>query len=276
MDKIKIIITGSNGFIGSNLKNYLLSLDEFLVYEINEDIFETVDWKNRLENILVEVQPDFVFHVGACSDTLETDVNYIMTRNVEFTKILSDLSVRFHFRIIYSSSASVYGFDNKQPSNLYGWTKYISESFIKNSNGISLRYFNVYGPGEGHKKNMSSLVYQSYVKHKKGEIVKLFPGKPKRDFIYIDDIVSSNIYALRNFDTLESDVYEVGTGIPNTFEKNLEIFDIPYEYCKFSEIPNGYQFLTCSSKEKWMPGWSPNFDLIKGLNFYKDYLTLNS
>lgn len=276
MDKIKIIITGSKGFIGSNLKKYLLSLDEFEIYEVNEDIFISSNWKKDLEKIIINFKPEFVFHVGACSNTLETDVNYIMVRNVEFTKILCDLSKKYLFNIIYSSSASVYGSDNLQPSNLYGWTKYIGEGYVKNVDGISLRYFNVYGPGEEHKKNMSSIIFQSYSKYKKGEVVKLFPGLPERDFIYIDDVISSNLHSLRNFRLIKGGIYDVGTGESNSFEKKLKTLNIPFEYTEPSEVPKGYQFFTCSKKDKWMPGWSPNFDLIKGLNFYKNYLTLNS
>lgn len=276
MDKIKIIITGSNGFIGSNLINHLISLGEFIIHEINEDIFISSTWKKDLEKIIIDFKPEFVFHVGACSNTLETDVNYIMVRNVEFTKNLCDLSKKYLFNIIYSSSASVYGSNNTHPSNLYGWTKYISEFFIKKTNGISLRYFNVYGPGEEHKGNMSSIIYQSYIKHKKGEIVRLFPGSPKRDFIYINDVVLSNIYALQNFKTLIGGTYEVGTGVSNTFEKKLQTLDIPFGYYDYLDIPDGYQFLTCSSKENWMPGWLPIFDLEKGLNHYKNYLIINS
>lgn len=275
MDKIKLIITGSDGFIGSNMKKYLTSLDEFSIYEINESIFDAFDWKKSLEKLILEIQPEFVFHIGACSNTLQSDVNYIMLRNVEFTKVLCSLSKKYWFKVIYSSSASVYGYNNLHPSNLYGWTKYISEEFVKNVNGICLRYFNVYGPGEQNKGVMSSLAYQSYIKHKKGEPVNLFPGKPKRDFIHIEDVISSNLHSLKNFELLKSGTYDVGTAEPSSFEEVLQILEIPFGYTKKSEIPNGYQFFTCSSKEKWMNEWYPKFNLLEGLKDYKNYLTLN-
>ena len=276
MDKLKVIITGSKGFIGRNLKKNILSSNNFIVFEINEEIFETSDWKKNLETIIVSVKPEFVFHVGACSNTLETDVNYIMLRNVEFTKVLCDLSSKFWFNIIYSSSASIYGSDNNHPSNLYGWTKYISEDYIKKVNGISLRYFNVYGPGEEHKGKMSSIIYQSYLKYKNNQKVRLFPGNPTRDFVYIDDVISSNLHSLNNFELLKGGIYEVGTGIPNSFETILKNFEIPFEYTDLCEIPQGYQFYTCSSKDKWVNGWYPKHDLVEGLNKYKNYLTLKS
>lgn len=275
MDKVKLIITGSEGFIGGNMKKYLTSLNEFLIYEINETIFDFADWKKYLEKLIIEIKPDFIFHMGACSDTLQSDVNHIMILNVEFTKVLCSLSKKYWFKIIYSSSASVYGSNNLLPSNLYGWTKYISEDFVKNANGICLRYFNVYGPGENHKGTMSSIAYQSYIKHKKGETVKLFPCKPKRDFIHVDDVILSNIHSLRNFDSLKSGIYDVGTAEPNLFEEVLHILEIPFEYANPKDIPNGYQFFTCSSKEMWMNNWYPKFNLIEGLKNYKNYLTMN-
>ena len=80
---MKILITGTNGFIGKNLLNELKDQHEIL--EINEDIFDVTDWYNEIYFKLNKFDPEVVFHVGACSDTLETDVNYMMTRNFEFT-----------------------------------------------------------------------------------------------------------------------------------------------------------------------------------------------
>ena len=83
---MKIVITGTEGFIGKNLLNELKDSNDIL--EINEDIFDTEDWYNEVYFKLNNFDPEVIFHVGACSDTLVADVNYMMTRNFEFTRRL--------------------------------------------------------------------------------------------------------------------------------------------------------------------------------------------
>lgn len=264
----KIIITGTKGFIGSNLKKKLES--NFQIIEINEDIFENENWKK-----LVSEQADsikYFFHVGACSNTLETRVNYMMLLNYEFTKWVSDLCYSQNIPFIYSSSAANYGTNNEYPANLYGWSKYVAEDYVVKNNQIALRYFNVYGPGEEHKGIMSSVAHQMYQKNKIGEKIKLFPKKPLRDFVYIEDIISANLYASDNYDSLSGKWYEVGSGIARSFEDVLTLMSITFEYHPESIIPKGYQFFTCSDKAKWMPGWSSNWDLESGIQNYLNYL----
>ena len=122
---------------------------------------------------------DAVFHVGACSDTLETNVDYMMTRNYESTKIIMDWCVKNNKPMIYSSSAANYGTNNLYPSNLYGWSKYVGEGYVISNGGIALRYFNVYGPGEEDKGKMASVAYQMFIKNTKGEKITLFPKNHK-------------------------------------------------------------------------------------------------
>jgi len=261
-----ILITGTKGFIGKNLA-YELS-DLFLIHEINEDIFESDNWGDTLLKKLQDIDPDVIFHIGACSDTLETDVNYMMIRNFEFTKILSEYSFTNETKLIYSSSAANYGTNNLYPSNLYGWSKYVAEQFVIQNGGIALRYFNVYGPGESNKGRMASVAYQMLEKIRNGEEVKLFPGEPKRDFVYIKDVISANIFAYKNYDDLVYEYYDVGCGESRTFEDVMNILELPYTYYREDEIPLGYQFFTQSNKEKWMPGWYPEYPLEMGLKNY--------
>lgn len=261
-----ILITGTKGFIGKNLA-YELS-DLFLIHEINEDIFESDNWGEVLLKKLEDINPDVIFHVGACSDTLETDVNYMMIRNFEFTKILSEYSFTNETKLIYSSSAANYGTNNLYPSNLYGWSKYVAEQFVIQNGGVALRYFNVYGPGESNKGRMASVAYQMLEKIRNGEEVKLFPGEPKRDFVYIKDVISANIFAYKNYDDLTYEYYDVGCGESRTFEDVMNILELPYTYYKEDEVPCGYQFFTQSNKEKWMPGWYPEYTLEMGLKNY--------
>jgi ADP-L-glycero-D-manno-heptose 6-epimerase len=262
----KIIITGTKGFIGGNLLRELS--DRFRVYEINEDIFDNKDWRYLLKETLHSIFPDAIFHVGACSDTLETDVNFMMLRNYEFTKIVSEFSFENDIKMIYSSSAANYGVNNQHPSNLYGWSKYISEQFVLQNGGVALRYFNVYGPGEEHKGRMSSVAFQMLNKFKNGEEIKLFPGSPKRDFVYVKDVIDANIYAYENHDNLAYHFYDVGYGTARSFEDVMDILGIPYSYHNEDMIPEGYQFFTESNRDRWLMRWEPKYNLELGLTDY--------
>lgn len=266
-----ILITGSKGFIGKNLLRELKK-DSSIIIEVNEDIFENDDWDKDLSILLLDNQPDVIYHVGACSDTLEQNVNYMMKLNFEFTKILVDWTKENNSKLIYSSSAANYGQNEKYPSNLYGWSKYVAEQYVISNNGVALRYFNVYGPGEENKGKMSSVAYQSFKGKEEGKTWKLFPGKPTRDFVYVEDVVSANIYATENYQKLNKNWYEVGSGESRSFEDVLDNMSVFYYYHDESVIPKGYQFYTCSKKEKWMTDWKPKYNLERGIAEYKNYL----
>lgn len=268
----RIVITGTNGFVGKNLLK--ACEDKFDVYEINEDIFDVDDWQNILIQTLYDIKPDGIFHVGACSDTLETDVNYMMTRNFESTRIISDYTYLNNIPIIYSSSAANYGTNDLHPSNLYGWSKYVAEKYVNMAGGLALRYFNVYGPLEDHKGPMASVAYQMIQKQKEGQEIKLFPNKPQRDFVYVDDVVSANLYAYKHYYKLEPGYYDVGSGEARTFEDVLNILGIEFSYYDEKDIPVGYQFYTKSDSSRWMKGWTPKFNLEKGLKKYLEKIQL--
>lgn len=271
----KILVTGNKGFIGSRLEQRLKSLN-LDVIGIDQEYFENVDWQESLKDILNSVKPNFIFHVGACSDTMEQNANYMMTRNYESTKIISDWSREHLCILIYSSSAANYGDDGKHPSNLYGWSKYVAEDYVlSKKNSICLRYFNVYGPGESHKGKMASVAFNSYVKKQNGQSVMLFPKNPQRDFVYIDDVIDANIFAMENYLSVPKDYYEVGYGDARSFEDVLKNMKIDFTYTDESSIPKGYQFYTCSNKDKWMPGWQPKFNLENGISDYLIFLEKN-
>ena len=249
------LITGTKGFIGGNLKKYFDS-----PLELNEDTPVTREW-------LDEHKPEAVFHVGACSNTLETDVNYIMRTNYESTKIISDWCHDNNVPLIYSSSAACYGNNGVCPSNLYGWSKYVGEQYVLSRGGIALRYYNVYGPGEEHKGRMASMAFQML----KAGSTKLFPGEPKRDFIYVDDVILANLHALAHYDVLSGKKYDVGLGEAHSFEYIADTLGVPYTYHDESTIPEGYQFYTCSNKNNWMPGWAPQYSIKTTLQLCKTY-----
>jgi len=267
-----LLITGTDGFIGSKLLENLSGNVDNNIYTINGDIFLKDSWVSDLKQFLNNIKPEVIFHVGACSDTLEQDVNYMMTRNFESTKVLMDYSKENSIPLIYSSSAANYGTNSLYPSNLYGWSKYVAEQYVISNGGVALRYFNVYGPGEENKGRMASVAYQMYLKSKTPESIFLFPKKPQRDFVYIYDVISANIFAWEHYEDVRFKYYEVGSGDARSFEDVLNFMSITFEYVGESKIPNGYQFYTCSNEEKWMKGWKPTWNLKMGINDYLKYL----
>lgn len=265
-----VLVTGKNGFIAKNLIKELESKG-YIVTTIDYNN-KVVDIKDEIYNLLNKHRFDGVFHVGACSDTLETDANYMMSRNYESTKAYADWCELNDKKFIYSSSAANYGVNNLYPSNLYGWSKYVGEDYTKRTGGIALRYFNVYGEGEEHKKKMASVAYQMFVSDKKNKTILLFPGSPKRDFVYVKDIVDSNIFAYENYEKLRGKHYDVGSGEARTFEEMLNLMNIEYQLTDWPAIPKGYQFYTKADPNKFMPGWSPKYNLELGIESYLKYL----
>lgn len=266
-----LLVTGSNGFIGKNLAIHLGEVNQD-VELLDADYFREKEWKSSLFNILEKCNPTAIFHVGACSNTLETDVQLMMVQNYESTKLFSNWCTENNRKLIYSSSAANYGVDGQYPSNLYGWSKYVAEDYVCKNGGISLRYFNVYGPGEESKGVMSSFLYQAYVNKIQGKSAILFPGSPSRDFVYIKDVINANMYALENFPKLAGGYYDVATGSSRLFEDVLNLATIDFSYTDKVKIPSGYQFYTCGDPGKWMPGWKPNYYLEQGVIEYMNYL----
>lgn len=265
---MKILVTGNNGFIAKNLiaklrGNVVLGIDV-------EDFYTGPDWRKNLADILGNFGPDVIFHVGACSDTMEHRVNYMMELNYEATKMIAAYTKFVGSKLIYSSSAANTGNDGNGPSNLYGWSKYAGEDMVCSVGGVALRYFNVYGPGEEHKGKMASVAYQAWTK--KDEIFSLFPGNPTRDFIYVDDIVSANLHALVNYESLQANYFEVGSGESRSFEDVLNLMGIKYTHLADEVIPEGYQFFTVSNKTEWLPGWKPEYTIDTGIPAYLEYL----
>lgn len=257
---VALTLTGYLGFVGKHLHKALDHHEDlFLVeYDTSYDLVE--QYISRSKAIL---------HQGGIADTLNHDANEMMLTNFEFSRKIFDLCYEHNVKVIYASTAAAYGSGNGIPQNIYAWSKYSAEQYglalFKGRPGkfIALRYFNIYGPGEEHKGKMASVAYQALdLEH-----MKLFPNRPTRDFIHIDDIVSANRYALYN--NIPNGSYEVGSGVSSSFEDVLEILGVPYSYHDESAIPPGYQFHTKSDANNWMPGWKPAVSLQDGLTAYK-------
>jgi ADP-L-glycero-D-manno-heptose 6-epimerase len=266
-----IVVTGSDGFIGKNLILKLNSMGHRIL-GIDQEYLNKPNWELNLNKILDNFIPNVVFHVGACSNTLETNVQHVMERNYQSSKVIVKWTSKNNAKMIFSSSAANYGVNGNYPANLYGWSKYVAEDYVINNEGVALRYFNVYGPGEDHKKNMASFMFQAFKNNQAGVENKIFPKNPSRDFVYIADVVSSNIYADELYDKLQGQIFEVSTGVSTTFEKLMNEFGLQFAYTDERAIPAGYQFYTCGDKKRWMPGWQPEFSIEQGIFEYKKYL----
>jgi ADP-L-glycero-D-manno-heptose 6-epimerase len=182
-----------------------------------------------------------VFHLGACSNTTEWDGKYMMDTNFRASRLLLEFCDKREIPLVYASSAAVYGsgsgtFDeavgNESPLNVYGYSKLAFDQHVRareirraksNSTVIGLRYFNVYGPNEGHKGSMASVIYHLNKQLSSSDTVKLFAGshgyasgEQRRDFVHVDDVVNLTIWA-GGQPSSSSGIYNCGTGIAETF-----------------------------------------------------------
>src|SRR5262245_3558880 len=189
--QFKTIVTGGAGFIGSALVWRLNQLGETNILIV--DRMDTTDkWKNLaplkfsdyidaddfLETLDYFKGCKTILHMGACSSTTETDADYMMRNNYEYTKELADWSVENNARFIYASSAATYGdgsagmndgeyeLNNLRPLNIYGYSKHAFDLYAHRGGMftriVGIKYFNVFGPNENHKGDMRSLVNKAY------------------------------------------------------------------------------------------------------------------
>ena len=273
---LRAIVTGHKGFIGSNLVKHLEQNNfEVTEFDLNDHGTNSSEpLKSEVEGVLSISYPDVIFHVGANSNTLDTDANRMFLPNYEVSKWFADWAVRHERPIIYSSSAANYGTNGLYPSNLYGWSKYAAEDYIRKSGGVSLRYFNVYGPGENHKLQMASFVNQVFFSKAGMESALLFPGEPRRDFVHVHDVCSANLFAFKNIEKpgVRGGVFEVGTGEAHTFEEALSLFGASWGYLPREEVPVGYQMFTQADSERFLPGWRPEVGFEAGIRSYLLFL----
>ncbi|MDC3161062.1 FAD-dependent oxidoreductase, partial [Candidatus Pelagibacter sp.] len=187
--------------------------------------------KNKLKFKKIKREIKCIFHNGANSNTTCWDAKDIMEKNYIYSKNLLNFATKNKIDFIYASSASVYGNNGRvlieDPLNLYAVSKLIFDNYVKdfisnnkkkNSKVIGLRYFNVYGPYEDHKTNMSSPVLSFVNQIKKKRQIKLFGStknvnfkKFTRDFIHIDDICNIN-YKFYSSKKKINGIYDVGSG----------------------------------------------------------------
>jgi len=305
---MRILITGGAGFIGSNLvmelQNRYPNAEIVVVDDFTSGTFENlVNFKGEFipgdirqrelwEYLGNHYRFDVVFHQAAITDTTVTDQKLMTEVNTLAFKYLLEVALkRWNAKVIYASSAAVYGNCPApmsedgclKPENVYGFSKLMMDNIAKkyleefpNAYIVGLRYFNVYGPGEAHKGKFASMVYQLAVKMMRGEKPRLFKwGEQKRDFVYIKDVVKANLLAMEK---PVRGIFNVGTGRARSFNElvailnealgtdyDIEYFDNPYKF---------YQNYTEAdlTRSKEILGYHPEWNLEEGVKDYVEHL----
>lgn len=273
-----IIVTGGAGFIGSNMVKLLndhghkdiLVVDNLknghkFVNLVDLDIQDYMDKEEFIKLVCDEREFDrrfgiakieAIFHEGACSSTTEWDGKYVMQNNFEYTVRLFNFATAHKIPFLYASSAATYGGGNvfvegrehEGPLNIYGYSKFLFDEYLRarlpklQSQVVGFRYFNVYGPREGHKGTMASVAFHLNNQVLRGENPKLFEGcdgypdgGQLRDFVYVEDVCKVNYWFFEHKGP--SGIYNCGTGRAEPFLNVAEAVIAYHKRGKVEFIP---------------------------------------
>jgi len=250
-----ILISGAAGFIPSCLAHRLFKeghdlvlVDNFHFPEKNKNL-EGLSSCKRIERDdlftwIEENEPviDFVFHLGARTDTTETKKYIFDKLNVEYSQDIWRYCTLEDIPLIYASSAATYGLgehgfvddheivNSLKPLNAYGdsknnFDKWALKEFMSPQAWYGFKFFNVFGPNEYHKGRMASVVFHFYNQLIKTGEVNLFKshkndyknGEQTRDFIYVDDLINVMLHFHDNEREINNGLYNIGTGSARTY-----------------------------------------------------------
>ncbi|MBN2348929.1 MAG: ADP-glyceromanno-heptose 6-epimerase [Bacteroidales bacterium] len=315
-----IVVTGAAGFIGSNLVkklnneglNELILVDDF-TKQAKENNLKGKKFSSKIErdkflSWFEETSEDieFVFHIGARTDTSEFDKLIFDELNLNYSKEVWRICASKCISMIYASSAATYGagefgysdnhevIENLKPLNPYGESKndFDKWALVQEDQPpywAGMKFFNVYGPNEYHKNRMASVVFHAFNQIVETGKLKLFrshnpefnDGEQKRDFVYVKDVVDVLYYLMR--EGKRSGIMNLGTGKARTFldlgksvfrsmgiEENIEFIDTP------EDIRDTYQYFTQARMDKlFRAGYDiPFHPLEQGIDDYvKNYLS---
>ena len=291
-----IVVTGGCGFIGSNLVKKIsrLRLGEVYIVDQQEKILQKkqelapfveqfIDYQSFIRNLSIIKECDIVYHQGACSDTMNYDCLEMMFKNFEYSKILFDFCYRNNVRLIYASSAAVYGLGEngfreeiecERPINLYAKSKLLFDNYVRcfepRSQILGLRYFNVYGPGESHKGKMASTILQFFNQIKEEGVVRPFQGSEDflRDFVFVDDVVNVNLFFLHRPET--SGIFNCGSGDPQSFMQIIKHLKNHYKFDIIEkEMPAGL-------KEKYQTFTKADLSNLQNAGYRFSFTTLEN
>jgi ADP-L-glycero-D-manno-heptose 6-epimerase len=247
-----IVVTGAAGFVGSNLVRALNARGETRILAVDHlergdkfrnlasceiaDYLEKDEFRRRIEQGDFSGSIDVLFHQGACSDTMESNGQYMMENNYRYSLALLDFCIEDEVPFIYASSAAVYGGSStfreerrfEAPLNVYGYSKFLFDQVVRrrlpeaNSQIAGFRYFNVYGPNEWHKGRMASVAWHFFNQYLDTGKVRPFTGsggyadgEQRRDFISVEDVSRINLHFLEHPGI--SGIFNVGTGRAQSF-----------------------------------------------------------